>query len=249
MIVFPAVDIQKGKAVRLEKGQADKATVFNDDPLACAKHWENLGAKWLHLVDLDGAFQGEARSYTLIEKICSSLSIPVQLGGGIRDEKTARRYLDAGVRRLIIGTMAIEEPRRFASLCQTYPNQIGVSLDCDHGKLKTRGWVSESALTIDDVLPQITDAGSAFVIYTDISRDGMQTGINFKELESLSIRSKIPVLAAGGVATLSDIQMLYPLSQKANLEGVISGRALYVGSLDLREANTWIQNQKNHLSS
>ena len=244
MIIFPAVDIQKGKAVRLKQGDAEQVTVFADDPVSCAKHWQDLGAKWLHVVDLDGAFQGEARSYAIVEQICTALSIPVQLGGGIRDQETARRYLDCGVTRLIIGTMALEEPNTFADLCAAFTGRIGVSLDCDQGRLKTRGWVKDTGISVDDVLPKITEAGAAFLVYTDISRDGMQSGLNLPALEHLCKEAKIPVLAAGGVATLKDIQDIYPISQTGNLEGAISGRALYTGSLNLQEANAWLAKQK-----
>ncbi|MCR4666905.1 MAG: 1-(5-phosphoribosyl)-5-[(5-phosphoribosylamino)methylideneamino]imidazole-4-carboxamide isomerase [Desulfovibrio sp.] len=243
MIIFPAVDIQKGKAVRLKKGRADESTVFNDDPVAAALHWQNQGASWLHVVDLDGAFDGTARSFSIVQKICEKLSIPVQLGGGIRDEETARNYIESGVNRLIIGTMAIEDPKGFSALCARFPGRIGVSLDAENGVLKTRGWVSASTLTVDDLLPRLTDAGCAFLIYTDIARDGMQSGANLTMLESLLTKTTIPVLSAGGVATMEDIRAIYPLHSKGPLEGVISGRALYEGTLDLREANAWIAAQ------
>ncbi|MBO4335452.1 MAG: 1-(5-phosphoribosyl)-5-[(5-phosphoribosylamino)methylideneamino]imidazole-4-carboxamide isomerase [Desulfovibrio sp.] len=244
MIIFPAVDIQKGKAVRLRQGLADQVTVFNNDPVGAARNWQDLGAKWLHVVDLDGAFQGQARSFEIVRQICQNLDIPVQLGGGIRDADTARGYLEAGVKRLIIGTMALEEPEQFHALCQTFPQKIGVSLDADHGTLKTRGWVHETKLTIDDVLPSLVEAGASFLIYTDISRDGMQSGANISMLTHLAEISPIPVLAAGGIATLDDIKALYPVSKKGSLKGVISGRALYEGSLNLAEANAWLAAQE-----
>ena len=223
MIIFPAVDIQKGKAVRLRQGLADQVTVFNNDPVGAARNWQDLGAKWLHVVDLDGAFQGQARSFEIVRQIGHNLDIPVQLGGGIRDADTARGYLEAGVKRLIIGTMA---------------------LDADPGTLKTRGWVHETTLTIDDVLPSLVEAGASFLIYTDISRDGMQSGANICMLTHLAEISPIPVLAAGGIATLDDIKALYPVSKKGSLKGVISGRALYEGSLNLAEANAWLAAQE-----
>ncbi|MBQ7585224.1 MAG: 1-(5-phosphoribosyl)-5-[Desulfovibrionaceae bacterium] len=244
MIIFPAVDIQNGQAVRLKQGQADQATIFGEDPCEVALKWQELGAQYLHVVDLDGAFKGEARNYPLIKAICEKLSIPVQIGGGIRDEATIKRYLDCGVTRLILGTIGLENPDLFNRLCAKFPGQIGISLDADQGVLKTRGWVESSNLTLKEVLPQIIEAKASFIIYTDISRDGMQTGVNLEHLTWLCEHSPLPVIAAGGVATLKDIQDLYPLSQNSNLEGVISGRALYTKTLDLKEANDWIEAQK-----
>ena len=243
MILFPAVDIQHGQAVRLKKGVATDSTVFSQDPVATARSWQDKGALWLHVVDLDGAFQGVPVSYDIIRRICAALTIPVQLGGGIRDKTAAKAYLDAGVRRLIIGTMALEEPDAFARLCRCFPGQIGVSLDADKGRLKTKGWVTDAGLRVDEVLPRLASDGAAFIVYTDIERDGMQTGVAFDALSTLASISPIPLIAAGGVATLADVQKLYPLSRQANLQGAISGRALYEGTLDLTEAMRWIQDQ------
>ena len=211
MILFPAVDIKGGQAVRLRRGRADDSTVFSDDPVAAALQWQEQGAKFLHLVDLD---------------------------------ETAHRWLDAGVARLIIGTLALEEPARFAALCRACPDRIGVSLDAENGRLKTRGWVGDTPYTVDDVVPRLAEDGAAFLVYTDIERDGMQTGVNVPALTHLARTSKVPVIAAGGVATLDDVKALYPLSVSANLEGAISGRAIYEGTLDLREAMSWIAAQE-----
>lgn len=243
MIIFPAVDIQDGKAVRLRQGRADESTIFSPDPVAAARHWQEQGARWLHVVDLDGAFDGLPRSRDIVRAICSALDIPVQLGGGIRSEQIAAAYLDAGVERLIIGTLALEQPEAFAALCRRFPGRIGVSLDAEAGRLKTKGWVADAGLTVDDVLPRLLDDGAAFIIYTDIERDGMQSGVNLPALAHLAEASSVPVIAAGGVATLADVQALYPLSRTARLEGAISGRALYEGTLDLKQANAWIDAQ------
>ena len=240
MIIFPAVDIQDGKAVRLRQGRADDSTVFSPDPVAAARHWQEQGARWLHVVDLDGAFDGLPRSRDIVRDICSALDIPVQLGGGIRSEQIAQAYLDAGVERLIIGTLALEQPEAFAALCRRFPGRIGVSLDAEGGRLKTKGWVADAGLSVDDVLPRLLGDGAAFIIYTDIERDGMQTGVNLPALTHLAEASTVPVIAAGGVATLADVQALYPLSRTARLEGAISGRPLYEGTLDLKQANDWI---------
>jgi len=243
MILFPAVDIQDGKAVRLKQGRAHESTVFAEDPTDAAKAWEARGARWLHVVDLDGAFDGAAKSRKIVRRICTELSIPVQLGGGIRDMETARAYLDAGVSRLIIGTLALEQPDLFAEMCRAFPGRIGVSLDADGGKLKTRGWVADTGLTVDGALPRLLADGAAFIIYTDIERDGMQCGVNVAALEHLSRLSTVPVIAAGGVATLADVQKLYPLTLSTSLVGAVSGRALYEGTLNLEEANAWIAAQ------
>lgn len=243
MIIFPAVDIQDGKAVRLRQGRADDSTIFSPDPVAAARHWQEQGARWLHVVDLDGAFDGLPRSRDIVRAICSALDIPVQLGGGIRSEQIAEAYLDAGVERLIIGTLALEHPEAFAALCRRFPGRIGVSLDAEGGRLKTKGWVADAGLSVDDVLPRLLGDGAAFIIYTDIERDGMQTGVNLPALTHLAEASTVPVIAAGGVATLADVQALYPLSRTARLEGAISGRALYEGTLDLKQANDWIDAQ------
>ena len=244
MIIFPAVDIKGGQCVRLQRGRADQETVFSADPVAAALHWQNEGAEWLHLVDLDGAFAGKPVNLSLITRLCAALSIPVQMGGGIRDIETAKAYCDAGVTRLIIGTLALEQPDVFAGICAALPGKIGVSLDTEGGRLKTKGWVADSGLGIDDVLPRLHSQGAVFLIHTDIDRDGMQSGVNVEVLADLARKSPIPVIAAGGVAGLDDIQKLYPLSLKSNLEGAITGRAIYEGGLNLREALAWLRDRR-----
>lgn len=243
MIIFPAVDIQGGKAVRLKQGRAEDSTVFAESPVDAALAWQEAGARWLHVVDLDGAFDGNPVNKQIVADICEALTIPVQLGGGIRDAATARAYMDAGVSRLIIGTMALEEPEAFRALCTQFPGRIGVSLDADTGKLKTQGWVTDSGLTVEEVLPFLLDSGTAFVIYTDIARDGMQSGVNVEALRKLASTCPVPVIAAGGVASLEDVQKLYPLTKTTKLQGAISGRALYEGTLNLTEAQAWIDAQ------
>ncbi len=244
MILFPAVDIKNGQCVRLAQGKSDEVTVFSPDPVAQAEHWAALGAEYLHVVDLDGAFDGHPRNFDLIKAICAATGIPVQLGGGIRDLATARAYLAAGVSRLIIGTLALTEPAAFAEMCRTFPGRIGVSLDADDGRLKTKGWVEDAGLSVADVLPRMEEAGAAFIVYTDISRDGMQSGVNLMAMRALCGQTKVPVIAAGGVATLADIKALYPLASQG-LQGVISGRAIYVGTLDFVEALAWLRAQQS----
>jgi len=247
VILFPAVDIKDGQCVRLKQGLADEVTVFSPDPEAMARHWEGLGALWLHLIDLDGAFSGKPRNFELISRICSGLSIPVQLGGGIRDAQVAAAYLDAGVRRLIIGTLALAEPDAFAAICAAHPGRVGVSLDAVNGRLKVKGWVEDAGLTVEEVVPRLAEQGAAFVVYTDISRDGMQTGVNLEALERLLELTDLPVLVAGGVATLGDVKMLFPYSKKG-LQGVITGRAIYTGTLDFGEAMAYIADQSEEVA-
>ena len=246
MILFPAVDIKNGQCVRLRQGRAEDVTVFSSDPAAMARHWADLGAAWLHLVDLDGAFDGLPVNFELIRRICAEVAIPVQLGGGIRDLETARRYLDAGVRRLIIGTMALERPETFGALCAFLPGRIGVSLDAVDGVLKTKGWVADSGLTVHQVLPRLEEQGAAFIISTDISRDGMHSGVNLQAMEDLVRHTRLPVIAAGGVTKLEDVQALFPLSTQG-LEGIVTGRAIYEGTLDFQEALAWIASQEERL--
>lgn len=242
MIIFPAIDIKGGKCVRLKQGEADKQTTYFEDPVEAAVFWQNQGAKWLHVIDLDGAFEGEPKNLKLIEKICTKVSIPVQLGGGIRSLTVAKYYLEAGVERLIIGTMALQSPHLFEELVESFKQKIGVSLDAKNGYLKIKGWVEDINKTIYDVIPWLNKIKTGFIVYTDISRDGMQKGVNLQALEEVLKLSNMPVLIAGGVSNLDDIKKLYPFT-KLGLEGVITGRAIYEKTLDLQEALNWIAAQ------
>ncbi len=242
MIIFPAVDLQNGKAVRLKQGKANESTIYGE-ALDFALKWQDAGAEYLHLIDLDGAFDGYSANSEAVEKICKTLTIPVQLGGGIRSKEHAQYWFDKGVSRLIIGTMALEEPEKFKALCQAFPNKIGLSLDADKGVLKTRGWVKESNLTLEEVIPRVEADGASFLIYTDIERDGMQTGFNYDALENLAKMTKLPFIAAGGLANLDDVKRVFPLSQNSTFQGAITGRAIYEGSLNLIEALQWIKEQ------
>ena len=239
MIVFPAVDIKDGKCVRLKQGKAEDVTVFSEDPVQVALHWVERGAQWLHVIDLDGAFRGEPVNFEIIRKICQVTQIPVQLGGGIRDLHTGRRYFEAGVNRLIIGTMALEDKKGLEAICKAFPGRIGVSLDAEQGRLKSKGWVQDSGLTTEEVLPELERLGVAFLITTDIHRDGMQSGVNLAGVEALLERTELPVIAAGGVTSLEDIQRLAPLESKG-LAGVITGKAIYEKTLDFSEACHWL---------
>ncbi len=245
MIIFPAVDLKNGKAVRLKQGKADQVSVFSDDPFEMALQWQGMGANYLHLIDLDGAFDGQSQNTEIVKRICKNLQIPIQLGGGIRSEEIADFWLDLGVTRIIIGTMALENYELFSKICHKYPNRVGVSLDVMGKKLKSRGWVEDSGKMIDDVLPKMAEAKAAFVIYTDIERDGMHSEVNLEEITRLTKLSPLPLIAAGGVSTMKSIKDLYPLSLDGKIEGIVSGRAIYENTLDLKEALDWINSQKN----
>ncbi len=214
-------------------------TIFSQDPVQAALHWTASGAQWLHVIDLDGAFQGEPVNFDIIRRICHETRIPVQLGGGVRDLQTGQRYFEAGVSRLIIGTMALEDKQGLQAICSAYPGRIGVSLDADQGRLKSKGWVQDSGLRIEQVLPELEKIGVAFIIYTDIHRDGMQTGVNLAAVEALLARTELPVIVAGGVTNLDDIQQLAPLEAKG-LSGVITGKAIYEKTLDFSQALHWL---------
>lgn len=242
MIIFPAVDIRSGKAVRLRQGRKEEETVFSDNPVEAALNWRNQGAEFLHIVDLDAAF-GEKANFEIIGRIARELDIPVQVGGGIRDKDLATRYLDAGVNRLIIGTMALEDRASFAALCDSLPGKIGVSLDAVNGRLKSRGWLEDVDIHIDELVPELENLGAAFIIYTDIERDGTRKGLNLKAVEALLDLARIPVIIAGGVSNLEDVKALNALNSSGKIEGLISGRALYEKTLDLSEANAWLKSR------
>lgn len=236
MIIFPAIDIKNGKVVRLRRGRMEDATVFAEDPLEVARYWRSQGAQWLHIVDLDGAVEGRRVNAAIIGDICRIL--PVQVGGGIRDMEAARQYVEAGARRLIVSTIALENPDVFREMCEAFC--VGVSLDAEAGRLKTRGWLGVTDLEATQVLPGLADSGAAFIIYTDILRDGMSCGANIPALAEILEATELPVLAAGGVTTLQDVKDIHALSGHGNLAGVISGRALYEKSLDFQQATAWL---------
>lgn len=244
MIIFPAVDIRAGQVVRLRQGRKDECAVFHDSPLAMARHWQSQGASYLHIVDLDGAFADRRPNFESIAEIARNVDIPVQVGGGIRTLERCAQYIEAGAGRLIIGTVALENPDLFSAMCSSHPGRIGISLDAADGVLKTRGWLANSKASLEDAVRLAEKAGAAFIIYTDISRDGTRQGLNTKALEKILAIASLPVIAAGGVNTLADIKKCHALSAKGNLEGVISGKALYEKTLDLREALYWLEEAK-----
>jgi phosphoribosylformimino-5-aminoimidazole carboxamide ribotide isomerase len=243
VIIIPALDIKGGKCVRLRRGRAEDVIVYENDPFKVAVDWQKRGAKRLHLVDLDGAFAGAPVNSELLTSICNELSIPVQIGGGIRTLETAQAYVEAGADRLILGTAAMENPVLFAEICTRMPGKVGVSLDTEDGHIRTKGWISDSGLTIEAVMPRLYAQGIAFIVHTDIVRDGMRGGPNVAMLEEIASSGMVPVIAAGGVDNLDDIKQLYEISRNSQLEGVISGRALYENSLNFEEANAWLAAQ------
>jgi phosphoribosylformimino-5-aminoimidazole carboxamide ribotide isomerase len=235
VILFPAIDLKEGRCVRLVQGDMSQATVFHDDPAAQAAAFEAEGFTWLHLVDLDGAFAGRPMNAAAVEAILARVSLPLQLGGGIRDMKTVEGWLTRGVRRVIIGTAAVRDPDFVREAARRFPGQIAVGIDAREGRVAVEGWARMSEMSAEDLGRTFEDAGVAALVYTDIARDGVLTGLNIEATLGLAAAVGIPVIASGGLASLDDVRrMLQP--DCAVLEGAISGRALYDGRLDAREA-------------
>lgn len=233
MILYPAIDLKDGQAVRLVRGEMDQATVFNDDPAAQARTFVDAGCEWLHLVDLNGAFAGEPVNAAPVEAILQSCSVPAQLGGGIRDMATIERWLDRGLARVILGTVAVENPDLVREAARSFPDRIAVGIDARNGKVATKGWAEATDVDVTDLARQFEDAGVAAVIYTDINRDGAMQGPNVDATAGLARNVSIPVIASGGVASLGD---LIALRDTGVISGAISGRALYDGAIDLAQA-------------
>ncbi|BCS52598.1 1-(5-phosphoribosyl)-5-[(5-phosphoribosylamino)methylideneamino]imidazole-4-carboxamide isomerase [Geobacter sp. SVR] len=235
MLVIPAIDLKEGKCVRLEQGLMDKDTVFNDNPAAQALDWQNQGAELLHLVDLDGAFAGEPRNRSAIEAIVKTIAIPAQLGGGIRDLATIEAYLSLGLSRVIIGTAAQRNPELVREACASFPGRIVVGIDAKNGLVAVQGWAEVTDTTAVDLARKFEDFGVSAIIYTDISRDGMLQGPNLDATKTLAEAISIPVIASGGVSSLDDIRNLMAIEQ-SGVTGVITGKAVYTGSIRLAEA-------------
>ncbi|WP_398484855.1 1-(5-phosphoribosyl)-5-[(5-phosphoribosylamino)methylideneamino]imidazole-4-carboxamide isomerase [Tardiphaga sp.] len=235
MILFPAIDLKNGQCVRLEQGDMARATVFNLDPAAQAKSFEDQGFEYLHVVDLDGAFAGKPVNAQAVEAMLKLVKFPVQLGGGIRDLATIEAWLSKGISRVIIGTAAVRDPELVKQAAKTFPGRVAVGLDARDGKVAVEGWADVSTVTALDIAQRFEDAGVAAIIFTDIARDGMLKGINWDATIALADAISIPVIASGGLASIADIKaMLEPRAKK--LEGAISGRALYDGRIDPAEA-------------
>lgn len=235
MLVIPAIDLKEGKCVRLEQGLMDKDTVFNDDPAAQALVWQNQGAELLHIVDLDGAFAGEPKNRGAIEAILKAITIPAQLGGGIRDLATIEAYLSLGLTRVIIGTAAQRNPELVREACGKFPGRIVVGIDAKNGMVAVQGWAEVTDITAVELARKFEDCGVAAIIYTDISRDGMLQGPNLEATKALAEAVSIPVIASGGVSTLKDIENLMAI-ESSGISGVITGKAVYTGAIKLNEA-------------
>jgi phosphoribosylformimino-5-aminoimidazole carboxamide ribotide isomerase len=235
MILFPAIDLKEGLAVRLEQGDMARATVFHRDPAAQARAFEQQGFEYLHIVDLDGAFAGKPVNAGAVDRILESIGIPVQLGGGVRDTATVEAWLDKGVTRVIIGTAAVRDPPFVKQAARDFPGRIAVGLDARDSKVAVQGWAETSELSALEIAKRFEDVGVSAIIYTDIARDGMLQGLNLEATIALAEAISIPVIASGGLASIEDIKaMLEPRAKK--LEGAIAGRALYDGRLDAAEA-------------
>lgn len=233
MILYPAIDLKDGNCVRLLRGDMEAATVFGTDPAAQAVAFQQAGARWLHLVDLNGAFAGRPVNAAAVESILAAVSIPVQLGGGIRDMETIGFWLERGVRRVILGTVAVEYPALVAEAAQRFPGRIAVGIDARGGRVATRGWAQETEVMATDLARSFEHAGVAAIIYTDIDRDGAMQGPNVAATAALARAVSIPVIASGGVSRLED---LIELRDSGVIAGAISGRALYDGAIDLAQA-------------
>lgn len=234
MLIIPAIDLKDGACVRLRQGRMEDSTVFSDDPVSMAAKWVEGGCRRLHLVDLNGAFAGEPVNGAAVEAILAATSIPAQLGGGIRDMATIETWLTKGIARVILGTVAVENPGLVSEAARAFPGQIAVGLDARNGKVATRGWAEETHFLVSDLATQFEDAGIAAIIYTDIERDGAMQGPNIAATAALAQSVSVPVIASGGVSNLDDLIALRDCN--ARLNGAISGRALYDGALDLRAA-------------
>lgn len=234
MILYPAIDLKDGQCVRLYKGAMEQATVFSDDPAAQARAFVAAGCEWLHLVDLNGAFAGHPVNAAAVESILAAVNVPAQLGGGIRDMATIERWLDRGLARVILGTVAVENPALVREAAHAFPGKVAVGIDARGGRVATRGWAEETEVEATELARSFEDAGVAAIIYTDIDRDGAMQGPNVAATAALARAVSIPVIASGGVSSIADLIALR--DSGAALDGAISGRALYDGAIDLGEA-------------
>ena len=234
MLIIPAIDLKDGKCVRLVQGRMQDETIYADDPAAMARRWADAGAELLHVVDLDGAVSGKPRNTQVVARILESIRIPVQVGGGVRDSQTVQAYLEQGVRRVVIGTEAISNPPWLREVCREHPGRIAVGIDARNGRVATHGWTRTTEIEAVDLARRLQDCGIAAVIFTDIQRDGMQTGPNIEETRRLAESIRIPVIASGGVGSMEHIRRLLPL-EEAGVIGVITGKALYSGAIQFAE--------------
>jgi phosphoribosylformimino-5-aminoimidazole carboxamide ribotide isomerase len=243
MILFPAIDLKDGQAVRLLRGEMASATVFNDDPAAQARSFAAAGFRWLHLVDLNGAFEGRPANAAAVEAILAAVDLPVQLGGGIRDMATVERWLALGVRRVILGTVAVKNPGLVREACRAFPGRVVLGIDARGGRVAVEGWAEVSEITALDLARRFEDAGAAAIVYTDIDRDGALQGANVEATRALAEAIETPVIASGGVASLDDLAAFLAI-EDSGIEGVISGRALYDGRIDPQAALALLAKEK-----
>lgn len=240
MLLIPAIDLKDGECVRLRQGDMEQSTVFSDDPVATAGKWVEAGARRLHIVDLDGAFAGKPVNASVIHDISSAYpDLKIQLGGGIRDEDTIAAYLDAGVNYLIVGTKAVTHPHFISEVCAEFPTHIIVGLDAKDGKVATEGWSKLSKHDVIDMAKRFQDDGVEAIVYTDISRDGMMQGVNVEATLKMAQAINIPVIASGGITSMDDLKELSKVADEG-IMGAITGRAIYEGTIDLKEAQTWL---------
>ena len=235
VILFPAIDLKDGKCVRLKLGDMDQATIYNDDPAAQAKHFAHQGFKYLHLVDLNGAFEGRPINRSATESIVKAVALPIQLGGGIRDLAIIEMWLTTGITRVILGTVAVRNPDLVKQACKLFPGRIAVGIDAKGGHVAVEGWAESSSLGITELAKKFEGVGVSAIIYTDIDRDGILTGINWPSTIALANAISVPVIASGGLASIDDVKRLLETDAR-KLEGAITGRALYDGRLDATEA-------------
>ncbi len=237
MLLIPAIDLKEGQCVRLKQGLMNDATVFSDKPAEMALHWAEQGARRLHLVDLDGAFAGKPKNFGAIKEILQAVSdeIPVQLGGGIRDLDTIEKYLDLGLKYVIIGTAAVKTPQFLHDACDAFPGQIIVGLDAKDGQVAIDGWAKITKYHVIELGQRFADYGVNSIIYTDIGRDGMMSGVNIEATQKLAEAVSVPVIASGGLTNLEDVRALCA-AESSGIEGAITGRAIYEGSIDFAEA-------------
>jgi phosphoribosylformimino-5-aminoimidazole carboxamide ribotide isomerase len=241
MILYPAIDLKDGQAVRLLRGDMEQATVFNDDPPAQAEAFAKSGAEWLHLVDLNGAFAGRPVNGDAVAAILEATRLPTQLGGGIRDIATIETWLQRGLSRVILGTVAVENPDLVREAARAFPDQVAVGIDVRKGRVATKGWAEETEVNATDLARSFEDAGVAAIIYTDIDRDGAMQGPNIDATAALAQAVSIPVIASGGISSIEDLIALRDCG--ANLNGAISGRALYDGAINIRKAIAALKDQ------
>jgi phosphoribosylformimino-5-aminoimidazole carboxamide ribotide isomerase len=237
LTLYPAIDLKQGACVRLKRGEMDQATVYSEDPAAQARAWQDAGCAWLHVVDLDGAFAGEPRNGGAVAAILAAVSVPAQLGGGVRDMAGIARWLGAGVRRVILGSAALKNPALVREACAEHPGRIVVGIDARDGLVATEGWAETSHTSAGTLAHRLEDAGAAAIIYTDIARDGMLAGLNLEQTVALASGLSTPVIASGGVGSVEDLHALVQAASSCpSIEGVIVGRALYDGRVHPAEA-------------